>query len=96
MKRRSTARAPPIPKRKRPVRSRPTDLKSKAIAYRISPIKMSTLPAMMGDLKLVLLHQLKSTAKVKEATGVIARTLPELALLIPRASVYRLAVGANR
>lgn len=57
---------------------------------------MSTLPAMIGDLKLLLLHQLKRTAKVNEATGVMASTFPELARLIPSASVYRLAVGANK
>lgn len=57
---------------------------------------MSTLPAIIGDLKLLLLHQLSNTAKVNEATGVIASTFPELALLIPSASVYRLAVGAKR
>ena len=54
------------------------------------------MPAIIGDLKLLLLHQLNNIANVKEATGVIARTLPEDARLIPSASVYKLAVGAKR
>ena len=79
-----------------PVNKSATDLESYAIAQNISPNKISIVPAIIGCLKLLLLHQLNKIAKLNDATGVIAKTFPEDAQLIPKASVYKFAVGANR